>query len=194
MEVINGKVWITNVNSEITDISQLDLHNNFWGELTEAGAKFELGAGNPPEYGPGVYCTNLSKEQIIQIYADNFKKKHGVSATNEGLSIVVDAQETKTDEPEDTVENIYGKIRRISRSYNLAVFHGMMGFNTGDIIEKMEDTYQNEVVPLINELSSEDKSRLIEKLEELLSFDRNVDTKSIQNAIEYITSSMGKGK
>lgn len=79
MEIINGKVWIENTSKKITNVSQLNFNiYKTIRELINAGAIIEIGPGNPPEYGNGIYCTNLNIDEIVSILnkKDLNKKKH----------------------------------------------------------------------------------------------------------------------
>ena len=93
----------------------------------------------------------------------------------------------------DVVETIFQKIISLARYDYLAYYHSLRGINTRDIIDVVKELYNSEVIPVIDTLSSDDKLRLLPKLEVLDAFSES-NTDLFKNVISYINDSMNKGK
>ena len=161
MKVINGKVWIENTDASITDITNLDLDTyKLIKLLMLRGAQMEIGPGNG--YGAGIYCTNLTVDQIRSIIVDHHNNKVTITAD--------DFKDENREEAviKDKVDNIYNTIKNLSHNYYTAELHGLIGaVNTQDILSNITKQCHEDVLPAIVELTDEEKVRLTAMLEEL---------------------------
>ncbi|MCH5166702.1 MAG: hypothetical protein J1F35_02300 [Erysipelotrichales bacterium] len=184
MEIINGKVWVENTSANIDNIDDLDLNTyRLIKLLLLRGAKMEIGPGNG--YGAGIYCSNLTIEQIKAIITDN---------ENQNVTITADSFDAPTPEEEvpatdDIVGQSYKTIKALSKSYYEAELHGLMGVNTGDILERIVSQYKEDVLPIVLELPDDDKIRLVTRLEEV-KMEKEVSIGLINVIINSVNISM----
>ena len=179
MDVINNRVWIENTSPRVKDISKLDLETYYTiSVLKQAGAEFELGPANPPIYGVGIYCTNFSLDEIRQIL---IKNRHTISRPLE--------EETKTYEKEESiVDSLKEHLKNLSLRYNLAMLNGSFGMKDNDIKREVINTFNKDIIPLIDSLTIEDQARL---LKDLKDEERIEDGEIIKGAIKRLNHNLG---
>lgn len=207
MREINGKIWIENVDRDVEDISQLDLKTyRIPARLMEVGGILEIGPGISPKneddgieqeykdiskYVNGIYCTNLTMEQVSEqvhlVFDEDNKEK--VKHTEEEKEPEEAYMEELEKNAESEVDKIVATIFRIGKDYRIGKTHLYMGVPIGASLEHLVDDYNKNVVPEFATLSSEEQAELVEKLQCLLdnglfSIERDVVT----NAIDRINA------
>lgn len=206
MQEVNGKIWIENVEREVKDASQLDPNIYkipMW--LMQHGGNIEIGPGMPPEkrdhdmepmhgekidYGNGIYCTNLTVDQIVQLLKEKDVEERALEAQQKASEdLDMDVEPTMEElglDLENKVDSIVASIYRKSRNYRLGRSHLLMGIPIGDALENLVASYESDIVPKINGLSDEEKKELLEKLQGVLdnpivNIERGFFTKSIES-------------
>lgn len=181
MKIINNKVWYSNVDHSITDMSQLDYNTHemvFY--LIERGAKFEIGPGNPPKYGNGLYCTNLSIPEIVNYFDERYQQKLEEQALAEA--------ENSSKMP---IHEIVKMLIQMGRSYYLAYYHGSMGFvNPGDVLSDIRSDYDDKIIPAIELLSVSERDTLSLELNSILGKAEDpsdVNLQFVKLAFDYIS-------
>lgn len=62
-----------------------------------------------------------------------------------------------------------------------------MGFNTGDILESLEEKYNNDIIPKINTLSNDDKEKLSSLISSLLE-DNSINKRFIEELMNILNN------
>lgn len=193
MKEVNGKIWIENVSRDVKDVQQLDLNTyRIPARLMQVGGNIEIGPAIPPEYGNGIYCTNLTMKQVIEqvsyVYNEGGADKRtedNEKEPKEGYSEGLD------DSPDSRVDNILASIYRKSKNYRLGQSHLFMGFPVGESLEHLVSSYESDIVPKFDELSMDEKQELLEKLQNVLDNPAlRLERAFFTNAIERINASL----
>ncbi len=178
MDVINNRVWIENTSPRVTDISMLDLDTYCTiSVLKKAGAKFELGLANPPVYGVGIYCTNFSLDEIKKILMKN----------RQFLSRPIEEVPRSYKIEEDRVSNLQKQLKSLAVRYNLAMHKGAFGIKGQDIETEVIETFNKDIIPIIDSLTIEEQARLLEMLKD----NREENSEIIVGAITRINHNLG---
>ncbi len=208
MKEVNGKIWIENVSRDVTDVSQLDLKDyRIPARLMEVGGIIEIGPAIQPthegedielnpgdisKYVNGIYCTNLTMEQVMEqvhlVFNDSKVLKTPTEKEEEKEPEKLDMQEPETT-AKSNVDSIYASIYRIGEDYRTGKSHLLMGVPVGASLEHLVDDYKKNVVPKFATLSSEEKEELLEKLQNLLDNGTlHIERSVVTNAIDSINA------
>ena len=144
MENNDRRVWLGNVDSSIKSIDELDPRIfQTTMKLIRLGAKLEIGPGPLPEYGNGIYCTNLTYPEIQEL---------------------IKKEEVITKEEEMAVDILFNDLCEVSENRNRIMNHASMGINVEDILGSVTDKYEKVIMPRIYRLSPPAKKLLRDKL------------------------------
>lgn len=208
MKEVNGKIWIENVSRDVKDISQLDLKTyRIPARLMEVGGILEIGPGISPKneddgveqgyediskYVNGIYCTNLTMEQVMEqvhlVFNEDKPYKPTIKEEEPKEPEKLDMQEPETT-AKSNVDSIYASIYRIGEDYRTGKSHLLMGVPVGASLEHLVDDYKKNVVPKFATLSSEEKEELLEKLQNLLDNGTlHIERSVVTNAIDSINA------
>ena len=177
MQKVNGKVWIENVDFDVKDVSQLDPKiYRIPMKLMQVGGNIEIGPGIPTETGNGIYCANLTMEQISDQITQLLNAKENEERDHEEqqeesdeLSMMEASIERLGENSENEIDNILVSIYRISKNYRLGKMHLYMGVDVDSALNSLIADYEKNVVPKINDLSINAKKELLEKLQDVLN-------------------------
>lgn len=206
MKEINGKIWIENVDRDVKDVLQLDPKiYKIPMRLMQVGGNIEIGEAIPPEHGNGIYCTNLTMEQISEqvsyVYGTKESEETILEDQQRESEKIIPEEEQK--EPEELymeeleksskskVDSIFASIYRISKDYRIGKTHLLFGVPVGASLDHLVDDYEKNVVPEFEDLSSEEKKELSENLQNLLDNGLfHIEWYFVTNAIERINASL----
>ncbi len=205
MREVNGKIWIENVDRYVKDVSQLDLKTyRIPARLMQVGGNLEIGPGlsNKNEgddteladeeiskYVNGIYCTNLTMEQVMEqvsyVYGDK-KSEERTTVEKEPEEVYMEELEKSA---KSKVDSLVASIYRISKNYRMGKTHLYMGVPIGESLDHLVADYNNNVVPEFATLSNEEKEELVEKLQCLLDNGLfRIERDFVTNAIERISA------
>ena len=140
------KVWIGNVDASINSIDELDPRTfQTTMKLIRLGAKLEIGKGPRPEYGNGIYCTNLTYPEIQELI-----NKEEVLTKDDELIVDVlfnDLCEASRNSDKDKYENvIMPRVYRLSPPAKKLLRERINSFM------RANDTISNDLVKTLDDM------------------------------------------